>query len=138
MDAQFVLVDSDDFPILQDGPVVGFDGPQVDGHEQGSGKDGPHGHLGLGLFVAEAEIADDQLQEKHTKRSRSRHILQMDKLHGFLRDFVDTQRDLFIFLLPAVVVSYMYSYLHIYVVQLVHCVFVLEPYLRRVKFILLR
>ncbi len=65
--AQPVLVDGDDLPVLQDGLVLRLDGAQVHGHEQGRGEDGPHGHLGLALLVAQAEVADDELEEGRKK-----------------------------------------------------------------------
>ena len=62
MDSKPVLVDRDDLLVDEDGLVLGPDGPEVDGHQEGSGKDGPHGHLGLALLVAQAEVSDDELE----------------------------------------------------------------------------
>ncbi len=62
LDAESVLVDGDDLPVLQDGLVVGLEGAQVDRHEQRRSEDGPHRHLSLALLVAEAEVADDELK----------------------------------------------------------------------------
>ena len=62
LDAENVLVDLDDLPVLQDGLVVRLERPQVDGHEERRGEDGPHRHLGLALLVAQAEVANDQLE----------------------------------------------------------------------------
>lgn len=64
--SQPVLVHRDDLAVLQDGLVLGPDGPEVHGHEERSGENGPHGHLGLALFVAQAKVANDQLQTRHT------------------------------------------------------------------------
>ena len=57
LDAQRVLVYLDDLPVLEDGLVLGSDGPQVDGHEEGSGEDGPHCHLRLALLIRQAKIS---------------------------------------------------------------------------------
>jgi len=67
LDAEAVLVDGDDLLVLEDGAVVGLDGAQGDRHEERRRKDGPHGHLRLGLLVAQTEVADDQLQRKGAK-----------------------------------------------------------------------
>ena len=40
--------------------VIWFDGSEVDGHEEGGGKDGPHGHLGFALLVAQPEVSNDE------------------------------------------------------------------------------
>ena len=64
LDAEAVLVDRDDLLVLEDGAVVRLDGAQVDGHEERRREDGPHRHLRLGLLVAQAEVADDQLQRE--------------------------------------------------------------------------
>ena len=57
-----ILVDSDDLLVLEDGLVVRLERPQIDGHEEGSCEDGPHGHLGLALLIRQPEVADDQLK----------------------------------------------------------------------------
>ena len=45
LDAQPVLVDRDDLPVLQDGLVLGLDGAEVDRHQERGSEDGPHRHL---------------------------------------------------------------------------------------------
>ena len=63
MDSKLILVDRDDLLVDEDGFVLGPDGPQVDGHQQRRREDGPHRHLSLALLVAQAEVADDQLEK---------------------------------------------------------------------------
>ena len=41
--------------------VLGGDGTQVCGHQQGSRQHRPQGHLGSGLLEAEAKVPDEQL-----------------------------------------------------------------------------
>lgn len=62
LNTQRILINSNDFLVLQDGFVFGPYGPQVHGHEERSGQNGPDGHLGLALFVTQSEIAYDQLK----------------------------------------------------------------------------
>ena len=47
-----------------------MDVAQVVGHEERSGKDGPHGHLGIGLVLINAVIANNNLQ-KSTSQIKS-------------------------------------------------------------------
>lgn len=62
LDSERVLIDGDDLTVLQDRLELGPDRSQIDGHHQRGRHDGPQRHLGLGLLVAQAEVADDQLQ----------------------------------------------------------------------------
>ena len=63
LNSKLILIDGDDLLVYEDGFVLGPDGPKVHGHEKWGSKDGPHGHLGLALLVAQAEVANDQLEK---------------------------------------------------------------------------
>lgn len=62
LDSQLVLVHRNDLLVDQDSFVLGPDGSQVNRHEEWSGEDSPHGHLGLALLVTQTEVTNDQLQ----------------------------------------------------------------------------
>ena len=62
LDSKLVLIDGNDLFVDQDRLILGPDGSQVDGHQEGGGEDCPHGHLGLAPLVTQAEVSDDELQ----------------------------------------------------------------------------
>lgn len=59
--AQGVLVDGNHLLVLEQPLGLGADVPQVVGHEQGSGHDGPHGHLSHRLVPAQPKVSNHQL-----------------------------------------------------------------------------
>ena len=59
-----VLVDSDDIPVGQDLDELGPNVAEIIGHDQRGGQRGPDGHLDTRLLIAQAKVANDQLQGK--------------------------------------------------------------------------
>lgn len=72
LDSQGVLVDLDHQAVLQDLLGARGDGAEVGGHEERSCHDGPQGHLGARLLVAEAEVPDDELEGRGDKEGGGR------------------------------------------------------------------
>lgn len=91
LNSQFVLIDGDDLFILQDRFILRSDCSQVGRHEQRGGKYSPYGHLHLALFVAQTEVADDQLQEKRACQRLSLSIVSSTFFLVFDISFLTTR-----------------------------------------------
>lgn len=61
LDAERILIDRNNFAVLQNRLKLGPDRAQINGHHQRCSHNRPKRHLCFGLFVAESEVADDQL-----------------------------------------------------------------------------
>jgi len=62
--SQGVLIDLDDFGVLQDFFELRAYGGQSVGHEQRSGQHSPNGHLRFALIDCQTKVADQELQKK--------------------------------------------------------------------------
>lgn len=69
--SQGVLIDLNDFGVLQDFFELRAYGGQSVGHEQRSGQHSPNGHLHLALIDCQTKIADEELQKKTYNHTRN-------------------------------------------------------------------